>query len=126
MGSGELRGNTTCRLISNSFSTAFLSADYFAHLQPPSVADIEAKLAEDIDWDFAKVKLGRINEALNTLQAHIGQDPGAHLAVAADELSQGIKNKNIDRVNSAAEIIQEITLKEGLIAITQECGKKEV
>lgn len=121
----EMRGNATCRLISNSFSTTFLSADYFAHLQPPCASDLEAKLAEDIDWDFANIKLVRMNDAINTLQAHIGKDPGAHLAVAADELSQGIKNKDIDRINSSAEIIQEIALKEGLIAISEECGRKE-
>lgn len=121
----EMRGNATCRLLSGSVASAFLKADIFAHLQPPEMPgfDREARLAY-IHWDGLSENRRSLDAVLNTLQAHIGKDPGTHLAIAADELRQGVENKDILRINSSAEIIQEIVLKEGLIAISEECGRK--
>jgi len=103
----NIRGNPTCRLITSSFASTFILADEIAHGEIPKRFD------------------PTLRASVGVLQAHLGTEPAALLGVRLEDLEQAIKNRDIDLLHSSAEGIQEIIFREGLIAIAEECSRKE-
>jgi len=111
-----IRGNPTCRLLATTFADIFMLTDDMVH-----TIDLEKE-----DFQIYQKVMPVLRAAISSLQAHVGEDAAVLLGVKIEDLSQAIENYNIFQLHASAGKIQETILREGLIAITEECSRREV
>lgn len=112
-----VKGTPTCRLIASSFASSFLAADELAHLQQAPTSET--------DWKYVEKAKKQLEVAVSSLQSHMGEEVATEIGVGFGHIEQGLSYHDIIEVHNGAERIQEVLLREGLIAIAQECTKIE-
>ena len=105
--------NLTCRLLASSFANAFLTADKLVHLDP------------ETDWTYIQGLKSDFMQIIGTLQAHLGDEIKIKLGVELGKVEQGISTHDLLEINFGAEKIQKIILSDGLVAIVEECSRRE-
>jgi hypothetical protein len=110
----EARGNQTCRLLTGAFADCFLVADELIHTQ------LEGKPIFEVCTLLKNLKNG-----ISSLQAHLGKKAATTLSIGLSKVEQGCSAGDIIEIREGASKIKETTLKEGLIAIAEECGRRE-
>jgi len=112
-----IKGTPTCWLIADSFARSFLAADELAHLQEVPTSET--------DWKSVEKAKKQMEVAISSLQAHLGEEAATTMGVGFGKIEQGLSYHDIVEVHNGAEKIQEVLLRDGLIAVVQECGRTE-
>ena len=114
----EEKYHSRCQLIAGSFAAGFLAADELAHLQKIPSNEPEWRAIES-----AKEKLAKSFEAVQPeLNGDLGTVTAVEFSIHMKQIEKGLSHNDISEVRIGANKLQEMMLRDGLIAIAHECG----